>query len=158
MNAKHASKVRLPYQTVHPRERVSRRLRIARALNISVAAADKKIYGAHAVNRECARILTADIDAGDTEAATLFLAPIDAACAPRQRLGLMEALHRAEMADCLEQLADETFREKLRQGTATVDDAREFIRRSAIARTAAEVAEREAMEWIREKESAANGD
>ncbi|MGH7510895.1 MAG: hypothetical protein ACREMZ_15690 [Gemmatimonadales bacterium] len=145
--------MRLPYQARHPRPALSRKLRVARALNVSEALADKKLYGERSVNRECAKILASDLEAGDTEAAALFLSPIDAACAPRHSLSLHEALHRAELADAAEQVADENFREKLRQGTATVEEAREYLRKSALARAAAEEAERETQAWIDEQEA-----
>lgn len=147
--------MRLPYLPGHPVPSRSRRTRIAIALGISTALADKRLYGERAINRECARIITADLDAGDTDAVALFLAPIDAACAARTRtLSLCEALHRAECADAAEQLADETFRERLRQGVATVAEAREYLRKSATARGAAEEAERMVREWITEQEEA----
>jgi hypothetical protein len=81
------------------------------------------------------------------------MAPIDASLASDEVPPLLEALHEAEMTDCLEQPTDETLREKLRLGKATVADAQDYIRKSAAARHRAEIAERAVRAWIQEQEA-----
>lgn len=143
----HDPKVRA--SRTHPNPR---RQRAADALGVSCAVADKRLYGDAAVNLQCAAIVGADVRGGDLESALAFVAPIEAALGGAA-IPLFQALHEAELADNAEQYADETFREKLRQGTATADDAREFIRKSAAARHKAEEAERAAQRWINHQEA-----
>lgn len=143
----HDPKVRA--SRTHPNPR---RQRAADALGVSCAVADKRLYGDAAVNLQCAAIVGADVRGGDLESALAFVAPIEAALGGAA-IPLFQALHEAELADNAEQYADETFREKLRQGTATADDAREFIRKSAPARHKAEEAERAAQRWINHQEA-----
>lgn len=137
----------------HPPRRHSRRARIARALNVSEAVADKKLYGERSVNRECARIITSDLEAGDSEAAAVFLAAIDAAAGSRTILPLAQAIHEAECADNAEQTAEEAFRHAVQEGVATLEQAYEYLRKSAIARDKAERAEQSVRRWIEEQEA-----
>lgn len=89
---------------------------------------------------------------GHTDKLAELMAVVDASLTDTLPISLYDALHDAEMADCQEQIADESFRDKLRKGAATVDDAREYLKRSAIQRAKAEVAERETLLWIAEQE------
>lgn len=89
------------------------------------------------------------LDAGHDGVVTERMAEIDASMLPRPAVDLMTALHEAEMADCFEQITDEAFREKLRHGVATVEDGREYVRKSAIARYKAEQAEQSVIGWIK---------
>jgi hypothetical protein len=130
----------------------SRKVRLAEALDCTVAKAEKLVYGPEAVNHQCARVVASDVKAGDLETALAFIAPIEAALGGAP-VPLFQALHEAELADNAEQNADESFREKLRQGTATIDDAKEYIRKSAAARHKAEEAERAAQRWIEHQEA-----
>lgn len=88
------------------------------------------------------------LQAGCTEKIAELMAVVDASLTGELPTTLDDALHEAEIADCLEQVADESFRDKRRRGAATVKDAREYLRRSAIQRQKAEIAERETLRWI----------
>lgn len=107
-----------------------------------------RIYGETSAYRLVAQINEDLVSHGESERALTLMVPIDASLATRQRIPLECALHLAELKDAEEQMADENFRDKLRQGTATPDDAREYIRRSIAARAAAEDAIQEARAWI----------
>jgi len=130
----------------------SRKVRVARDLNVSTAKADKLIYGVGAANLICARVVASDVKAGDIESAAAFAAVIEVALAGAP-LPLLRALHEAELADAAEQTADEEFRHAIQEGTATIEQAREYIRKSAVARRKAEQAEQSVAEWIRKQEA-----
>lgn len=87
-------------------------------------------------------------DFGQEALMMTHMAEIDASLGPRRPLDLMDALHQAEMADCFEQIPDETLREKLRRGEATVQDAEAYVAKSALARYKAEQAEAAVKIWI----------
>jgi hypothetical protein len=74
-------------------------------LGCGLASADKKLYGEHAVNLQCARIIASDLEAGDTEAAALFFAPIDAATIPGPVPHWTEAIHSHNLCDAGEDCA-----------------------------------------------------
>jgi hypothetical protein len=102
--------------------------------------------------KQVARMNRTLIDFGLTEKVAELMAVIDASLAGQLPITLHDALHEAEIADCMEQIADESFRDKLRKGTASVSDAKEYLRKSAVQRTKAEIAERETLTWIKEQE------
>ncbi len=79
---------------------------------------------------------------------TELMMPVELSLGPDGVLGLDEALHKAECADADEQLADEGFRYALRQETATIADAKDYLRKSALQCARAEVARREVHRWI----------
>jgi hypothetical protein len=91
---------------------------------------------------------------GAEDLLTEKMMPVELALGPTGNVPLPDALHLAEVADCVEQMADETFRFKLVQGTATVADGKEYLRKSALQCARAEVARRELAEWITEQEAA----
>ena len=91
------------------------------------------------------------LDAGKPELVNDLMREIDASFGPPVVPPLLEAMHAEMLADSLEDLSQEEFRDKLRRGDATVQDAREFLRRSVEARTRAAELERATMEWIREQ-------
>lgn len=91
-------------------------------------------------------------ESGLTAVVVESMAQIDASLASDDVPPLLDALHEAEMSDCVEQPVDETFRERLRQGKATVAEARDYIRKSAAARYKAEQAERAVAQWIAEQQ------
>lgn len=91
------------------------------------------------------------LDAGQADVVTEHMAVIDASMLPRPAVDLLTALHEAEMADCFEQIPDETFREKLRRGVATVEQGREWVRKSAMARYKSEQAEQSVVGWIKQQ-------
>lgn len=93
------------------------------------------------------------LDAGRDDVVMAHMAEVDASMLPRPAVDLMTALHEAELADCWEQISDERFREKLRRGTATVEDAREYMRKSACARYKAEQAEQSVISWIAQQKA-----
>lgn len=140
-----------------PRQRApyigdSRKVRVAKALDVSTATAEKRLYGREAVNLQCAQIVTADVQAGDLESAVAFVTVIEAALAGTS-LPLLQSLHEAELADNLEQIAEEAFRHAIQEGRATIEQAREYIRKSAVARRKAEQAEQSVQRWIDEHEA-----
>lgn len=81
------------------------------------------------------------------------MAVIEASLGGSRRIPLHEALHEAELADAAEQVPDETFRYRLSQGTATVEEAKDWLRKTAAQCVKAEVAMREVQDWIRAKEA-----
>lgn len=95
------------------------------------------------------------LDAGQMDVVMAHMAEVDASMLPRPAVDLLTALHEAEMADCFEQIPDETFRDKLRRGTATVGDAREYVRKSVVARYKAEQAEQSVLNWIAKQQEGA---
>jgi hypothetical protein len=103
--------------------------------------------------KQVARMNRELIGAGMTEKVAELMAVIDASLSGQTPITLHDALHEAEIADCMEQIADESFRDKLRRGTASVSDAREYVRKSAHARTKAEKAEAETLTWISQQET-----
>ncbi len=90
---------------------------------------------------------------GADDLLTERMMPVELALGPTGNVPLADALHLAEVADCVEQIADEGFRFKLSQGTATIADAREYLRKSAAQCARAEVARREVNEWISQQEA-----
>jgi hypothetical protein len=130
----------------------SRKCRVARAIGCSPARAEKHLYGPLALNRLCAQVVAADVQAGDYETAVAFVALIEAELAgPRQPL--LQALHDAELADIEEQVAEEALRHAIQHGRATVEQAREYIRKSATARRKAEQAEQAVAQWIQDQDA-----
>lgn len=110
------------------------------------------MYGREAANVTCAAIVRADVEAGDLESAVAYITVIEAELAGAP-LPLAVALHRAELADNQEQIAEEELRHAIQEGTATVEQAREYIRKSALARRTAEQAEQSVQRWIDEREA-----
>jgi hypothetical protein len=109
---RHTSKVRLSYQPVHPRAPHSRRLRVARDLNVSEAKADKILYGEHAVNLCYAEVIRSDVKALDHEAVATWIAPAEAALLEATVPGFMEALCAYDQADAAEDLVQAELRHK----------------------------------------------
>lgn len=109
------------------------------------------IYGPGNAYDTVAKVNRELVEMGQSARALALMIPIDESLAAPVRLCLSEALHKAEIADALEQITDEVFREKIRQGTATVTEAREYIRRSCAARCEAEKAEQAVERWIDEQ-------
>ena len=118
----------------------------------SPATWENRMYGASSDYQQVARINGVLRDLGQSEKVAELMVPVDASMAPRHSRALEESLNRAEMADAAEQVADENFRGKLRTGTATGEDAREYLRKSAAQRATAEEAEHDVLEWIRKQE------
>ncbi len=114
----------------------------------SPATWENRMYGEGSCYRRVAQINGALRVLGLVDRLTELMMPVEMSLGPEGVLPLPEALHAAEMADCLEQVADEGFRYKLSMGTATVADAREYLTRSALQCARAEVSRREVHRWI----------
>lgn len=99
------AKVRVRRGPRHPNVSHSRRLRVAVDLNVSVATADKLLYGETAVNRLYAMVIESDLRAGDHEAVAHWIAPADAALLDSDVPGLLEAWSEYDAADCAEDVA-----------------------------------------------------
>lgn len=112
---------------------------------------ENRIYGEASDYQQVARINRMLRALGLTDQVCGLMAVVDASMAPAVPSSLTLALHEAELADTAEQVADETFRHALEEGTATIPLAREAIRKSAMARGKAEVAEAGMLRWISEQ-------
>lgn len=109
----------------------------------------------HAAYQQVARMNVVLRSLGLTDVVMEKMAVIDASLAPVTFASLTDLLHEAQIADVCEEPADETFRHKLQCGTATVAEARDALRKSAVARGKAELAEAALLHWIEEKEAKA---
>lgn len=114
----------------------------------SPATWENRIYGEASVYRRVAQINGALRVLGLVNRLTELMMPVELSLGPEGVVALPEALHLAELADCREQEADESFRYKLSQGTATVAEAESYLRKSAAQCAHADVARREAQRWI----------
>ena len=93
----------------HPKPVGSRRLRVAHDLGISVAVADKILYGQHALNLRYAEVIESDIRAGDYDAVALWIAPAVAAEMGEDVPHLTDAWREYDDADCAEDTAESTL-------------------------------------------------
>lgn len=140
---------RMPYRTAG-REKAtaaSAALRLHQMFGESAATWENRMYGAGSVYRRVAQINGALRVLGLLDKLTELMMPVELSLGPEGVLPLPEALHAAEIADTEEQLADESFRFKLAQGTATVADADVYLKKSALQCARAEVARREVERW-----------
>ncbi len=135
----------------HVSHRVSAEVRLAKRYGGRPRTWKGRMTGPDSCYLHIARINTDLIENGEADRALTLMVPVDASLGPVSRVELVDALHQAEIKDAAEQLADENFRDKLRRGVATPDDARDYIARSVAARRAAEVAEQAARRWIDEQ-------
>ena len=117
----------------HPQRPISRKVRVAQALRCSEALADKKLYGPHATNLECAAIIAADLKAGDYESVAVYLAPIDAALAGHTDVPTLDAIYESQTADCAEDTAEAAYHRD-----PSPETARALIKASALERMKAE--------------------
>lgn len=127
-------------------------LRLAQVYQVARPATAVELY-----RRSCQRVAEGNdvlLAFGKLDMLVENMACIEASLASRNLPELPVALHEAEMSDCLEQPVDELFRERLRQGKATIAEAKDYIRRSAAARHKAEQAERAVADWIKEQDKA----
>lgn len=95
-----------------PSEGRSRRVRIARALDVSVATADKLLYGQAALNARCARVIASDLAAQDHAALAQWMLPIDAALAGPVRRTWTDVRHAYDCADADEDRAQADLRHR----------------------------------------------
>lgn len=112
---------------------------------------DNRMHGAASDYNQVARMNRMLRDLGLTDRLCELMAVVDASMAPAVPTSLTLALHEAEMADTAEQVADESFRHALANGTATTAGARDAIRKSAVARGKAEIAEAGMLRWIEQQ-------
>jgi hypothetical protein len=98
-----ADRMDFPAFLRHPKSGGSRRLRVSQDLNISLAAADKLLYGERAVNLLSARVVESDLRAGDHDAIALWIAPQDAALMGSDVPHLVDALVDYDRADAAEE-------------------------------------------------------
>jgi hypothetical protein len=94
----------LPAFLRHPKAGGVRRKRIAYDLNISLAQAEKLLYGERAVNLLSARVVESDLAAHDHDAIALWIAPQDAALMGSDVPHLVDALVDYDRADAAEDM------------------------------------------------------
>jgi hypothetical protein len=129
--------------------RVSPSVRLAQVYKVAKPKTAAALY-----IQSCERVAQGNevyLAAGQADTVMAHMAQIDASMGSQIPVDLMTALHEAELTDCDEQRPDETFREKLRRGEATVADGETYINKSALARYKAEQAERAVRTWITEQ-------
>lgn len=117
----------------HPKNGVSRVLRVATDLDVSPDLAKKYIYGDSAINYKYAAILASDLSVGDVEAVAQWIAPASAAEANAPQLSAAEATYFYDCADVAEDAAQAELRRKPVE-TLTDAELETYIR--AVAREA----------------------
>ena len=102
--------VRTPARPFHPLPPATAKLRdAALTLGVSLATAEKRLYGEHSVNLQCARLVEMMLRRGETEDVAKFLAPIEAARQGEPTGQLVDTLLAAAMADCHEDNAEARY-------------------------------------------------
>jgi hypothetical protein len=126
--------------------------RLHRMYGESVGTWEHRLSGLTSAYRRVAQMNGVLRMMGMVDKLTELMMPVELSLGPAGVLPLPEALHQAELADCREQEGDETFRHRLTTGSATVADAREYLRLSGVQCARAEIARRETQRWIEEQE------
>jgi hypothetical protein len=102
----------LPYVAFHPMPAPSRRVRVADHLHITLAAADKLLYGETAINLRYAEVVASDLRAGDHEALAQWVAPAEGAAMGADIPSLMDALCECDVTDATEDVQQAALRHK----------------------------------------------
>jgi len=144
----------LPYQRVQRPTLSSACYRLSQLYGESAHKWESRMSGPESDFARVARMIGVLRGLGMNDAVTERMVQIEHALASRVIPPLFEALSEEQLADCFEDLSEEPFREKLRKGTATVEDAQTYVKRSAAARYKAELAEVAVTQWIAEQKEA----